>query len=96
MDEPEITIDWASVDWERVDEAALALMLLGLHQADLSDLAGRGVFKQWTDHPAEFGEVAVDPESGTLIWPGGLDVAPDRLYTEVIRAVGEVEASSKL
>ncbi len=32
MDEPEITIDWASVDWERVDEAALALMLLGLHQ----------------------------------------------------------------
>ena len=32
MGEPEITIDWASVDWERVDEAALALMLLGLHQ----------------------------------------------------------------
>ncbi len=32
MDEPEITIDWASVDWERVDEAALAVMLLGLHQ----------------------------------------------------------------
>lgn len=32
MDEPDITIDWASVDWERVDEAALALMLLGLHQ----------------------------------------------------------------
>lgn len=32
MDEPEIAIDWASVDWERVDEAALALMLLGLHQ----------------------------------------------------------------
>lgn len=32
MDEPDITIDWASVDWERIDEAALALMLLGLHQ----------------------------------------------------------------
>ena len=65
-------------------------------EADLSDLAGRGVFKRWTDHPAEFGKVAVDPESGTLIWPGGLDVAPDRLYSEVIRAAGEVEASSKL
>ncbi len=65
-------------------------------EADLSDLAGRGVFKRWTDHPAEFGEVAVDPESGTLIWPGGLDVAPDRLYSEVIRAAGEVEANSKL
>ena len=65
-------------------------------EADLSDLAGRGVFKRWTDRPAEFGEVAVDPESGTLIWPGGLDVAPDRLYSEVIRAAGEVGASSKL
>lgn len=32
MDEPEITVDWDQVDWERVDQAALALMLLGLHQ----------------------------------------------------------------
>ena len=65
-------------------------------EADLSDLAGRGVFKRWTEHPAEFGEVAVDPESGTLIWPGGLDVAPDRLYSEVLRATGEVGAGIRL
>ncbi len=31
MDEPEIRIDLDSVDWERVDQAALALMLLGVH-----------------------------------------------------------------
>ena len=31
MDEPEIRIDWDSVDWERVDQATLALMLLGVH-----------------------------------------------------------------
>ena len=31
MEKPEITIDWDTVDWEGVDEAALALMLLGIH-----------------------------------------------------------------
>lgn len=31
MDEPEIGIEWDTVDWERVDQAALALMLLGVH-----------------------------------------------------------------
>ena len=32
MDKPEITIDWDAIEWERVDEAALAIMLLGLHE----------------------------------------------------------------
>ena len=31
MDLPRITVDWDAVDWDRVDEAALAIMLLGLH-----------------------------------------------------------------
>lgn len=31
MDQPSITVDWDAVDWNRVDEAALAIMLLGLH-----------------------------------------------------------------
>lgn len=65
-------------------------------EADLSDLAGRGVFKRWTENPAEFSEVRVDPASGTLIWPGGLDVAPDRLYSEVVEATGGVETHSKV
>jgi len=65
-------------------------------EADLSDLAGRGVFQRWTEKPAEFAEVSVDPESGTLTWPGGLDVAPDRLYSEVLRATGKVGASTRL
>lgn len=57
-------------------------------EADLSDLAGRGVFERWTANPAEFAEASVDPESGTVTWPGGLDVAPDRLYSEVLRVIG--------
>lgn len=65
-------------------------------EANLSDLAGRGAFERWTANPAEFAEVSVDPESGTVTWPGGLDVAPDRLYSEVLRTTGEVGASPKL
>ena len=64
--------------------------------ADLSDLAGRGVFKRWTENPAEFSEVRVDAESGTLVWPGGLDVAPDRLYSAVLGATGGARVRSKV
>lgn len=55
-------------------------------EVDLSDVAGKGVFHRWTDHPSEFSQVAVDPVSGAPVWPGGLDVAPDRLYREVTGA----------
>ena len=63
-------------------------------EADLSDLAGKGVFKRWTENPAEFEQVSVDSGSGTVTWPGGLDVAPDRLYAEVQRSPGSVGASA--
>ena len=31
MDRPDIAIDWQAIDWEGVDQAVLALMLLGVH-----------------------------------------------------------------
>lgn len=31
MDKPDIGIDWDMIDWESVDQAALAIMLLGVH-----------------------------------------------------------------
>ena len=65
-------------------------------EADLSDLAGRGVFRRWTENPEEFGKVSVDRESGTVVWPGGLDVAPDRLYSEVLQATNGVGTSAKV
>jgi hypothetical protein len=30
-----------------------------------------------------FAQVAVDDEAGTVVWPGGADLAPDTLYVRV-------------
>ncbi len=51
-------------------------------EVDLSDLVGKGVFAAWAD-PQEFAKVFIDPESHTLAWPGGIDLAPDALYQDV-------------
>jgi len=51
-------------------------------EADLSDIVGKCVFKH-LERPEEFARVGIDPESGTLCWPGGFDIAPDALYREV-------------
>ncbi len=33
--------------------------------------------------PEGFAKVVVDPETGTVVWPGGADLAPDTLYERV-------------
>ena len=33
--------------------------------------------------PEGFAKVAVDPETGTVVWPGGADLAPDTLYERI-------------
>jgi Protein of unknown function (DUF2442) len=34
-----------------------------------------------------FAQVVVDNEAGTVVWPGGADLAPDTLYERVKRGV---------
>jgi hypothetical protein len=38
-----------------------------------------GVLSPLND-PGYFAEVTVDPEAGTIDWPGGIDLVPDPLY----------------
>lgn len=33
--------------------------------------------------PEGFAKVSVDSETGTVVWPGGADLAPDALYERV-------------
>ena len=47
-------------------------------EVDLTHLAGRGVFKAWTDRKV-FESVRVD-ESGAIAWDEELDLCPDALY----------------
>lgn len=49
---------------------------------DLSDLVGKGIFAQWQDRQY-FIAVHVDRESHTIAWPGGIDLCPDALYSEI-------------
>lgn len=48
--------------------------------ADLSYLADRGGIFTPLHDPAFFAQVRVDPEIGTITWPGGVDLAPEVLY----------------
>lgn len=51
-------------------------------EVDLSELAGEGVFAAW-NAPGFFAKVAVDPETHTLAWPGGIDLCPDALFDDL-------------
>ena len=46
---------------------------------DFSTREWPGVFAPLAD-PANFEKVQVNPESGTISWPGDLDMAPEPLY----------------
>jgi hypothetical protein len=48
---------------------------------DLSGERWTGVLSSVND-PAYFAEVTVDPEAGTLVWPDGIDLAPEPLYEQ--------------
>ena len=49
---------------------------------DLHKFLGKGIFKNLLDKK-RFHQMKVDAELGTICWPNGADIAPDRLYSEV-------------
>jgi hypothetical protein len=48
-------------------------------ELDFADWQWRGVFEPLAD-PAYFGQVILDQELGTIVWPNGADVAPETLH----------------
>ncbi len=48
-------------------------------QLDVLDRMQGPVFAQ-ARTPEGFAKVTVDAETGTVVWPGGADLAPDTLY----------------
>ncbi len=50
-------------------------------EADVSQLAGKGVFRRWLT-PGEFEKVKIG-SVGELQWEGDLDLCPDALYMRV-------------
>lgn len=61
-------------------------------ELSLAHLVGRGVFAAWEDE-VEFRKVFVDEESGTIAWPGGLDLAPDALHQRLAESQSPTSSS---
>jgi Protein of unknown function (DUF2442) len=51
---------------------------------DFSSREWTGVFEPLRD-PSYFAQVRVDPEASTIVWPNGLDMAPEPLYEQARR-----------
>ncbi|MES1244327.1 MAG: DUF2442 domain-containing protein [Acidobacteriota bacterium] len=63
-------------------------------ELDLSRLVEfRGVFEPLRN-PEEIAKVTVDPELGTVCWPGGADLDPDVLYATLTGKPIELEESA--
>ena len=75
-----------SVDVVAVEVIGDHRLRLSFEDGTVGDLAfddreWRGVFEPLAD-PAFFAQVRVDPEAGTIVWPNGVDMAPEPLYAE--------------
>ena len=58
-------------------------------QVDLApSIVGRGGVFEALNDPSVFGQVRVDPDSGTIVFPNGVDLDPDVLYEEAHRTAG--------
>lgn len=51
---------------------------------NLRKFLGKGIFKELLDKK-KFRQMKVDAELGTICWPNGADIAPDTLYSEIVK-----------
>jgi Protein of unknown function (DUF2442) len=62
-------------------------------ELDFSQEEWRGVFEPLRD-PTFFGQVELDEELGTIVWPNGADFAPETLHRMVVERRGSTAAGS--
>jgi hypothetical protein len=62
---------------------------------DVSDIRDKGNLFADLHNPKYFAQVRVDPEVGTIAWPNGLDLAPERLYREATVPSGRPQQPSE-
>ena len=68
-----------------VDNYVLALTFADGVQAELvfaDKILGRGGVFAPLEEVAYFAQVKIDPDAKTLVWPNGVDLDPDVLYSE--------------
>lgn len=63
-------------------------------EVDFAEHEWRGVFEPLRD-PEYFARVTVDPEGGTIVWPNGVDMAPEPLYTAARQSSAPTVATSR-
>jgi hypothetical protein len=63
-------------------------------EVSVAHLVGRGVFAAWADESV-FAKVFIDEESGTVAWPGGLDLAPDALHSRLSDASSPLTSAGR-
>jgi Protein of unknown function (DUF2442) len=51
---------------------------------DFASMEWKGVFEPLRD-PRYFATVKVDPDAATIVWPNGVDLAPEMLYQEALK-----------
>ncbi len=62
--------------------------------ADLSSLIDKGVFKVLAARE-KFAQVDLDRELETIVWPGGLDVAPEFVFFQAFKDKPQYQSQFK-
>ncbi len=57
-------------------------------EADLSDSAGKGIFKFW-DEDNNFEKVYINPETDGIAWNDELEICPETVYEQVKAEIKE-------
>jgi hypothetical protein len=86
LDETKPLVDITAVEVTGEQRLRLTFADGTVGDVDFTDRTWAGVLEPLGD-PVFFARAFVDPEAGTVAWPGGIDLAPEPLYEEARQTV---------